>query len=89
MCCGSWGHKESDMTEQLKCTELMCLTFPTVNQSENHNEFNFNTGEKAKYYSHGILSKEFSKMYRHLVLAEYFYVGGPWVGTKKENVPKP
>ena len=21
-CCGSWGHKESDMTEQLHCTEL-------------------------------------------------------------------
>ena len=22
MCCGSWGHKESDPTEQLNCTEL-------------------------------------------------------------------
>ena len=21
-CCGSWGHKESDTTEQLNCTEL-------------------------------------------------------------------
>ena len=68
-------------------TELMCLTFPTVNQRENHNEFN--KGEKAKYYSHGILNKEFSKMCKHLVLAEYFKVGGPWVGTKKENASKP
>ena len=23
MCCGSWGHKESDMTERLNRTELM------------------------------------------------------------------
>ena len=22
MCCDSWGRKESDMTEQLNCTEL-------------------------------------------------------------------
>ena len=89
VCCGSWGHKELDKTERLSWTELMCLTFPTVNQRESHNEFNVNTGEKAKCYSHGILSKEFSKACRHLVLVECFYVGGPWVGTKKENVPKP
>ena len=61
----------------------MCLTFPTVNQRENHNEFNFNKGEKAKYYSHGILNKEFSKMCKHLVLAEYFNVGGTLGGNQE------
>jgi len=25
-CCGSWGHKESDTTEQLNWTELICLS---------------------------------------------------------------
>ena len=24
-CCSPWDHKESDMTEQLHCTELNCL----------------------------------------------------------------
>ena len=24
-CCGSWGHKESDMTEQLKLTEQLTM----------------------------------------------------------------
>ena len=24
-CCGSWGHKESDMTERLNWTELLCF----------------------------------------------------------------
>ena len=27
-CCSSWGHKESDTTEQLNWTELMCQAFP-------------------------------------------------------------
>ena len=27
-CCDSWGHKKSDMTEQLKWTELMKMTPP-------------------------------------------------------------
>ena len=27
MCCGSWGHKESDITEQLNYTELNPLLF--------------------------------------------------------------
>ena len=29
-CCGSWGHKESDMTEQLNWTELHWFTFPST-----------------------------------------------------------
>ena len=30
MCCSSWGHKESDTTEQVNRTELKCLVvFPT------------------------------------------------------------
>ena len=62
----------------------MGLTFLTVNQRENHNEFNVNTGEKAKCYSHGMLSKEFSKACRHLVLVECFYVGDPaWEPGRK------
>ena len=24
VCCSAWGHKESDMTEQLNITELIC-----------------------------------------------------------------
>ena len=24
-CCGPWGHKESDTTEQLNCTNLMAI----------------------------------------------------------------
>ena len=27
MCCGSWGHKESDMTEQLNGTEVNLSIF--------------------------------------------------------------
>ena len=26
MCCGSWGHKESDTTERLTCTELIVVS---------------------------------------------------------------
>ena len=26
MCCDSWGHKESDMTERLNCTEEEAVT---------------------------------------------------------------
>ena len=28
MCCGSWGHKESDTTERLNWTELIWLPTP-------------------------------------------------------------
>ena len=27
MCCDSWGHKESDTTERLNCTELKAVLF--------------------------------------------------------------
>ena len=30
VCCGSWGHKESDMTERLNWTELKAEICPTV-----------------------------------------------------------
>ena len=29
-CCNSWGHKESDMTERLNCTELMSALYSSV-----------------------------------------------------------
>ena len=29
-CCGSWGRKESDMTEQLNSVELRCLRVKAV-----------------------------------------------------------
>ena len=28
MCCGSWGHKELDMTERLHFTFMYCMGFP-------------------------------------------------------------
>ena len=30
MCCSSWGHKESDMTQWLNCTDWMSITVPNL-----------------------------------------------------------
>ena len=35
MCCGSWGHKELDMTEQVNISELNTVkVFSVVNEAE-------------------------------------------------------
>ena len=35
MCCGSWGHKELDMTEQVNISELNTVKgFSVVNEAE-------------------------------------------------------
>ena len=32
-CCSPWGHKESDMTERLNCTELKsCFLFTVISE---------------------------------------------------------
>ena len=33
MCCCSWGHKESDTTEQLNRTDLADSTYQNVNET--------------------------------------------------------
>ena len=33
VCCSPWGHKESDMTEQLNCTELMSHNSKSISLS--------------------------------------------------------
>ena len=36
-CCNSWGHKESDMTERLNCTELKDLKKGLKNYASGQN----------------------------------------------------
>ena len=35
-CCNSWGHKESDTTEQLNWTELNCTSYFSAGSKQNH-----------------------------------------------------
>ena len=56
MCCSPWGHKESDMTEQLNKTLLTCIypspliqQFRSTSQTSRHSSLHFLVKKKASF----------------------------------------